>query len=283
MAILRALAYSIAASVLVISSAAAVEDRIDPAAAFEKGEAAIGRAVGDHRLTDASGKAFRLSDYRGRPLVISLIYTSCSSVCPPTTQHLRSTVAEAQRSIGADRFSVLTLGFDARNDTPARMASFKSMQGVDAPNWRFASADAATIAALLRDVGFSYGSVAGGIDHITQTTIIDSDGKVYRQIYGEDFPLQVFREPLKESVFGLAASSLSFSALADRIRFICTVYDANAGHYRTSYAVFFGIGVGALSLLLSGWALASAWRGARIAREARDAARRAEPSAGAVG
>ncbi|MFO1134924.1 MAG: SCO family protein [Rhodoblastus sp.] len=281
MALLKHIARGVALALCLASPAMA--QRLEPAAVFERSEAAIGRSVGDYALTDSIGEKFKLSDYRGRPLVLSLIYTSCSTVCPPTTQHLRSAIANAQKTFGADRFSVITLGFDARNDTPARMASFKSMQGVDAPNWRFASADAATIAALLRDVGFSYGSVAGGIDHITQTTIIDSDGKVYRQIYGEDFPLQVFMEPLKESVFGLAASSLSFSALADRIRFICTVYDANAGHYRTSYAVFFGIGVGALSLLLSGWVLASAWRSARIAREARDAARRAEPSAGAVG
>lgn len=282
MAILRALAYSIAASVFVISSAATAEERIDPAAAYEKSEAAIGRTVGDHRLTDAGGKAFRLSDYRGRPLVISLIYTSCSSVCPPTTQHLRSTVTEAQRSLGADRFSVLTLGFDARNDTPARMASFQNTQGVDLPNWRFASADPVTIVAILRDLGFSYANAAGGFDHVTQTTILDSQGKVYRHVYGEDFPLQVFVEPLKETVFGLVTSSLSIQGLTDRIRFICTVYDANVGHYRTSYAVFIGIGVGGLSLLLSGWVVASAWRSARIAREARDAERRSRASSGAT-
>lgn len=281
MAILKKIAHGAALALCIASPAAA--ERLDPAAVYERSEAAIGRKVGDHTLTDSSGEKFKLSSYLGKPLVVSLIYTSCSTVCPPTTQHLRSAVANAQKTFGADRFSVITLGFDARNDTPARMASFKSTQGVDAPNWRFASADAATIAALLRDVGFSYANVVGGFDHITQTTILDADGKVYRHVYGEDFPLQVFMEPLKEAVYGLVASSLSFSALADRIRFICTVYDANAGHYRTSYAVFFGIGVGALSLLLSGWVIASAWRGARIAREARDASRRAEPSAGAVG
>lgn len=282
MAVLKALAIAVAAT-LCFGGPATAEDRIDPAAAYEKSEAAIGRQVGDYRLTDSSGQSFKLSQYRGRPVVVSLIYTSCSSVCPPTTQTLRSTVAEAQRSLGADRFAVITIGFDARNDTPTRMASFKNAQNVDLPNWRFASADSATIAALLQDLGFSYAGAAGGFDHVTQTTILDSDGKVYRHVYGEDFPLQVFIEPLKESIFGLVASSLSIQSLTDRIRFICTVYDANVGRYRTSYAVFIGIGVGALSLLLSGWVVASAWRGARVARDARAARRREGSSAGATG
>lgn len=281
MAVLRTAACAIVATLSFASPLTAAE-RLDPAAVYEKSEAAIGRTVADYKLTDSNGEAFKLGDYRGRPLVLSLIYTSCSTVCPPTTQHLRSAVAEAQRSIGGDRFAVITLGFDARNDTPARMASFKNTQNADLPGWRFASADPVTISALLRDVGFSYVNAAGGFDHITQTTIIDAQGKVYRHIYGEDFPLQVFMEPLKEAVFGLVASSMSINALVDRIRFICTVYDANVGHYRTSYAVFFGIGAGALSLLLSGWVVASAWRSARLAREARDAARRAGAPAGAT-
>ena len=282
MAVLKSIGLVIATLCLSCPPAGA-DVRLDPVNVYEKSEAAIGRTPGDYRLTDSNGETFRLSDLRGRPLVISLIYTSCSTVCPPTTQRLRSSVAEAQRALGAGRFTVVTLGFDARNDTPARMASFKSAQGVDLPDWRFASADSVTLSALLRDVGFSYANAAGGFDHITQTTILNSGGKVYRHVYGDDFPIQVFVEPLKEAVFGVVNASLSLGGIADRIRFICTVYDANSGRYRTSYSVFVGIGVGALSLALSGWVVASAWRSARIARETRDTARRAGTSAGATG
>ncbi|MFV0281933.1 MAG: SCO family protein [Rhodoblastus sp.] len=281
MALLRTI-FCAAAAVAIGLGGSARAERLDAASVHERSEAAIGRAVGDYTLTDSNGEKFKLSSYRGQPVVLSLIYTSCSSVCPPTTQHLRTAVANAQSIFGADRFAVVTLGFDARSDTPARMAGFKATQGVDAPNWRFASADAVTISELLRDVGFSYSTAAGGFEHITQTTIIDPQGKVYRQVYGEDFPLQVFMEPLKEAVFGLAATSLSLNAIVDRIRFVCTVYDANSGHYRTSYATFIGIGVGALSLLLCGWAIASTWRSARLARDAREAAKSGQPSAGAT-
>ena len=129
--------------------------------------------IGDYRLVDSTGAPLSLRDYRGKPLVISLVYSACSSVCPPTTQHLIDAVNEAGRVFGPERFAVLTVGFDARNDTVARMAQFASVQGIKLSNWRVASGDAATIEALLNDLGFSYRAVAGGFDHPTQTTIVD--------------------------------------------------------------------------------------------------------------
>jgi protein SCO1/2 len=236
-----------------------VDPRLDPRQVLAKSEAALGRLVGDHRLTDSSGRRFSLADYRGRPLVISLVYTSCSTVCPTTTQRLLDAVAEARRSIGADRFAVLTIGFDARRDTPSSMARFAEWQGIPVATWRVASGDEATLAELLRELGFSYVAAAGGFEHITQTTIIDADGRVYRHIYGDDFPLPMLIEPLKETVFGTVTRALSVTAMVDRLKFLCTVYDPKQGRYRISYAIGFGIGIGGLSLIIMGTILVRAW------------------------
>jgi protein SCO1/2 len=205
-----------------------------------------------------SGSSFSLREYRGKPLVISLVYTACSSVCPLTTQHVVEAVTEAGRVFGLDRFAVLTIGFDARNDTPARLTQFAAIQGIKLPNWRVASADAATIEALLGDLGFSYRAVAGGFDHLTQTTIFDREGKVYRHVYGEDFPLQVFMEPLKDVVFD-TATSFSFSGIIDRIKFICTAYEPGAGRYRIDYGLVFGSVIAAFSLLVMGGLILREW------------------------
>ena len=232
--------------------------RLDPRKVIEQSEQAIGRSVGNYRLTDSTGAQLPLWDYRGKPLIISVIYTACSSVCPPTTQHLIDAVSEAGRIFGLDSFNVLTIGFDARNDTPARIAQFASTQGIKIKNWRLASADPATIEALLRDIGFSYVAIAGGFDHVAQTTIVDRDGKVYRQVYGDDFPLQVFIEPLKDIVYG-TSSSFSMSGILDRVKFICTVYDPGAGRYRLDYGLAFGSFIAALSLLIFGGIMYREW------------------------
>jgi protein SCO1/2 len=185
-------------------------------------------------------------------------------VCPATTQHLIDAVNEGGRVVGLARFNVLTVGFDARHDTPARLRQFAGSQGITSPNWRLASADEATMAALLRDLGFSYAAVAGGFDHITQTTVVDRDGRIRAQVYGDDFPLPALIEPLKDAVDGTGALS-SLGALIDRVKLICTVYDPAARRYRIDYGLAFGSALGGLSLLLMGGLIVREWRRARHA------------------
>ncbi len=249
-----ALAYALVAPV----SAAPASPQLDPAATIAKGTQALGRGIGSYTLVDMNGASLALRDYRGKPLVISLVYTACNSVCPPTTQHVIDAVNEAGRMIGLDRFNVLTVGFDARNDTPARLTQFASTQGIKSPNWRVASADAATIEALLGDLGFSYRAVAGGFDHLTQTTIVDRDGRIYRHVYGEEFPLQMFMEPLKDVVYG-TTTSFTFRGIVDRIKFICTAYDPGAGRYRIDFGLVFGGVIAAFSLLVMGGLILREW------------------------
>lgn len=238
--------------------------RIDATQALAASEAAIGRQIGDHRLLRSDGTALTLSELRGKPLVISLIYTSCSTVCPVSTQTLKSSVAQARKALGTDSFRILTVGFDARNDTPRRMTAFARDNAIDKDSlWQVVSGSPAALEALIEDVGFTYSGAAGGFEHISQTTIVDAEGRVYRQVYGDEFPLQVFMEPLKELVFGISVSSFTPTALADRLRFICTVYDPKTGRYRTEYAIYIGITAGATSLILMAWVIVRMWRGNR--------------------
>ena len=238
--------------------AAPASPQLDPNATLAKGKQALGSTIGDYTLVDMNGSSLALRDYRGKPLVISIVYTACSSVCPPTTQHVIDAANEAGRVFGLDRFNVLTIGFDARNDTPARLFQFASVQGIKLPNWQVASADAATIEALLGDLGFSYRAVAGGFDHLTQTTIVDREGKVYRHVYGENFPLQMFMEPLKDVVYG-TTTAFSFSGIVDRIKFICTAYDPGSGRYRIDFGLVFGSAIAAFSLLVMGGFIVREW------------------------
>ena len=250
----------VAFALLCIAPARAEPERakLDPSAAITLGEKAVGRTLGNYSLTDSRGTRVSLQDYRGKPLVVSLVYSACSSVCPVTTQHLIDAVAEAGRVFGLDQFAVLTIGFDARNDTVPRMAHFASVQGIKSPNWRIASGDAATIEALLNDVGFSYRAVAGGFDHPTQTTILDRDGRIYRHIYGDDFPIPMFMEPMKDVIYGTTAP-FSFRGIVDRIKFICTAYDPVARRYRIDFGLLFGAVIAAFSLFAMAGLILREW------------------------
>jgi protein SCO1/2 len=233
---------------------------LDEAEALRTGQAAIGRQLADHTLLDTVRQPVHLAEFRGKPLVVSMVYTSCSSVCPTIVQTLDAAVGAAQKALGADSFAVVTIGFDTRHDTPARMAAFARAQGIDRPSWRFLSGDADTVDALTDEVGFTVYPSPQGFDHLALTTIVDQEGLIYRQIYGGVFEAPALVEPLKDLVFGRRSDWTSIEGLINRVRLFCTLYDPRTGGYRFDYSPFVGMVIGFVALAgVAGFALRE-WR-----------------------
>lgn len=238
----------------------------DEASALRYSQAAIGRRLGDHRFRDTRSEPVSLGDFRGRPLVVNLIYTSCYHTCPLIIQTLARSVDVARKALGADSFAVVTVGFDSRADTPSRMRAFGRSQGLDLANWRFLSADDATIDALTKDLGFVFYPSPRGFDHLAQTTIVDEDGVVYRQVYGASFEPPAIVEPLKALVFGRNGNLVSIDGLLNRIKLFCTIYDPTGERYRFDYSIFVGGTIGLGCLLLLAYVAIREWRRGRLAR-----------------
>lgn len=218
--------------------------------ALKISQAAIGRELENLEFTDGFGRPVSLSDYRGQPLLVSLIFTSCHHVCPALTRHLAPAVDAAREALGRDSFQVVTIGFDTTNDTPERMQDFARKQGISDPAWTFLSASSETMAKLVENVGFIYFPTPRGFDHITQITIVDRDGMIYQQVYGGTFELPWLVEPLKDLVFNRPQSANSFfSGMVDKVKLFCTVYDPNTGRYHFDYSLFFQIAIGAMGVL----------------------------------
>lgn len=209
-------------------------------------QAAIGRELEALTLRDRQGKPVKLSDYRGQPLVISLIYTSCYHICPTTTQHLAKVVRNARQALGERSFRVLTIGFDTPRDSPEAMRVFARQQGVDDSGWEFLSADAAVMEQLVRNLGFIYFSTPKGFDHLIQASVVDGNGKIYRQVYGMTFEPPQLVEPLKELVFGQQPGETMLSSVWKKVKLFCTTYDASREGYRFDYSLFVGMAIGLL-------------------------------------
>ncbi len=226
------------------------EGGYDADAAIALSQGAVGRSLEDFLLYDRQGKPVQLSQYRGQPLLISMIFTSCHHVCPAITRHLATAVEAAREALGEESFRVLTIGFDTAVDTPDAMRVFADKQDIDDPNWAFLSGPAATMKELVENIGFVYFPSPRGFDHINQVTVVDREGVVYRQVYGAAFDLPWLVEPLKELVYNRPQPGAHIgSGLLNRIKLFCTVYDPNTGKYKFDYSLFVGIGVGALIVL----------------------------------
>lgn len=234
--------------------------QFDEKKALAFSQAVLGKPVGNHVLTRSDGSKANLSDYRGKPLVISMIYTSCYHICPTTTRHLAKVVKKARAVLGADSFSVLTIGFDVHNDTPEAMRIFSAQQRVGLSGWDFVSVDAETIAVLSKDLGFIYFESANGFDHLIQSTVIDGNGVIKSQVYDMTFDTPLLVEPLKALVFGNADEVRLFAHIGNQIRLFCTVYDPANDRYYVDYSIFIGMFIGLTTLGLVIYFVVREWR-----------------------
>jgi protein SCO1/2 len=248
------------AMLFVASSRAAPAAGYDTdAAALRTSQAAIGRVTGDHEFVDQYGRRLRLADLRGRPLALNMIYTSCYDVCSSLTLYLRDAVRIGRQTLGAQAFTVLTVGFDTAHDSPERMHVFARDRDLVDPDWHVVSADATTIRRLADEVGFTWVASPRGFDHVAQVSILDADGRVVRQVYGQDLAPPALVEPLKALVLGSSLERLSMRGLIGSVRLYCSVYDPVSGRYRFDYSMFAGavpalvvLGMVAVALLLVG-------------------------------
>ncbi|MCM5569491.1 SCO family protein [Burkholderiaceae bacterium FT117] len=236
--------------------------------AFEISQAAIGNQVGDFALRDGSGKEVRLSDYRGQPLLVSFVYTGCFQVCPTTTRFLAQAVRVAREALGEDRFRIVSIGFNQPFDDPTAMAAFARQVGISDPHWAFLSPARADVAALTARFGFSYEATSGGFDHLLQVSIVDSNGVLYRQVYGESFDIPMLVQPLKELLSGEAERQFTLASVWDKVILYCTVYDPHTGGYRVDYSLFFELFAGITTLGAIAWVLLRELRRGRRARRA---------------
>ena len=221
-------------------------------AALAQSQAAIGREVGDVRFISADGRNLRLGDFRGKPLVLSMVYTSCYQICPMTTQHLSQVVDKARAALGDDSFAVAVVGFDVQVDTPAAMRYFAGKQGIDERGWQLLSPAREDVERLAQDIGFRYTPSANGFDHLIQATIIDAEGRVYRQVYGQVFDTPLLVDPLIELVLGRSPPDQPLLAnLVSKIKLFCTTYDPARDGYYFDYSLFLGILIGGSIILVT--------------------------------
>jgi protein SCO1 len=105
---------------------------------------------------------------------------------------------------------------------------------------------------LTHAFGFSFSATPKGFDHVTQLSIVDANGVIAAQVYGENFELPMFVGPLKDLLSGQAARSASLESMWRKVKLYCTVYDPSSGAYRLNYSLFFEIFCGVTVLAALG-------------------------------
>jgi protein SCO1/2 len=91
--------------------------------------------------------------------------------------------------------------------------------------------------------------------------VVDGQGRIYRQIYGESYSGDKLGEPLKQLITGAPVpDNFNLATILDRVRILCTVYDPVTGEYRVNNGLFLEI-AGFMTFLISLiWFFLLEWR-----------------------
>ena len=138
----------------------------------------------DSTFSDQSGHAVTLASFHGRPMVLAMIYTRCTSACPLLLASLRKFEAKLPPAQRANTWFVL-VSLDPAHDVPDTLLTFARARGLDTARWRLltGSREATTeLAAILgvkvRDDG------NGALAHSSNIYLLDGAGVIRHALIG---------------------------------------------------------------------------------------------------
>jgi protein SCO1/2 len=138
-----------------------------------------GEVVPDFALIDQNGRPIHLSEFRGKVVVLTFIYTRCPlpNFCPLMSKNF----AELQQRLSkefADKYHLLSISMDPEFDRPEVLKDYASRYDANEKDWSFATGNADQISFVAGVMGLYYARENGLISHDFRTALIGPDGRL---------------------------------------------------------------------------------------------------------
>jgi protein SCO1/2 len=159
---------------------------------------AVGDPVPDFTLTDQTGRAVRLSQFRGEPVAVTFVYTRCpiATACPMTmTKFAKLNAAIGSKKVGR----LLAVTVDPQNDTVPVLKEFARKIGADPSRWKFLTGDPAAVARVAETFGVLYYPDRGQIVHSQAVAVVGPDGKLETIYFGEQWEPEAVLQDLQKA------------------------------------------------------------------------------------
>ena len=135
---------------------------------FEGGTMPPGVRAPDFRLTDERGRAVSMRQFRGRPVAVTFLYTTCEDTCPTTAQQVKGALDLLDRPVPA-----LAVAVDPPRDTPAKARTFLDKYDL-AGRLRWVLGSRSQLTPLWR--GFAIQEQLPETEHQARIVLVDRDG-----------------------------------------------------------------------------------------------------------
>jgi protein SCO1 len=148
----------------------------------------VGQQVPDFALHDQNGQHVSLSQFSGKVVAITFVYTRCA--LPNFCFRLSNNFGRLQKRFG-DRMGqdvvLLSISFDPVHDTPEVLAHYGSIWNADPKGWRLLTGDLAEVQKVSRQFGMNFWLDEGLMTHSLHTIVIDRNGKLVANLEGNEF------------------------------------------------------------------------------------------------
>src|SRR4051812_331626 len=121
-------------------------------------------------LSDQDGKRVSLASFKGKPLILTFMYSTCKDTCPLQANQIRG----ALDRLGDDAVPAVAISVDPKNDTPDRAKRFVVQRQL-AGRMQFLLGSEAQLAPLWKEYGIQPQGKA--FDHSAYVVILDSKGR----------------------------------------------------------------------------------------------------------
>jgi protein SCO1/2 len=147
-------------------------------------------------LTSQDGAPVSLGDFRGKAVVVTFIFASCTDACPLLTDKM-ARVQDKLGTLFGKKIAFMSITVDPERDTPEVLKQYAESFGANPAGWFFLTGEASAIGEVERRYGiYVKKSPSGDIDHTFLTSLIDSKGVLRVQYLGVRFDLEEFRSDL---------------------------------------------------------------------------------------
>ena len=147
-----------------------------------------GDAAPGFTLTDQTGSRVTLSQWAGKVVAVTFIYTSCPlpDYCFRLSNNFSQLNQRFAGRMGRD-LVLLSISFDPVHDQPAVLAKYASTWKADAESWHFLTGPLEDVKAVSRQFGLNFWPDDVYFTHSLHTLVIDRQGRLAADFEGNQF------------------------------------------------------------------------------------------------